>query len=256
MRVFALPTFLLALGSTSYAADPIQPIQPSVVYATPTTFDWTGGYIGATIGYGWQSGHFEDSEYNVGLPWFPPYEFDVEANGGSVGFQAGHNWQNDKLVYGLEAELGYMNAVGSGFPPFSDPFGDPYDGAGTFSGGWYGSLAAKLGYSLDRTLIYGKLGGIYSGAKVGFLDTCPALACGGPGTIDSSTDLGWGVVLGAGVEHAITENISLKAEYSYSNFGTKNISGTIVGGGRDGDIVNIGSSISAHAVKIGANIRF
>ncbi|MBK1793341.1 porin family protein [Devosia sp. WQ 349] len=229
-------------------------IAPPPINNYNSTFDWSGGYIGAHLGYGWQRGHFADSEYNGGFPSFPAYAFDVDVHGAVLGAQAGYNWQSADVVYGLEGELGYMRIEGSAFPPFLDPFDAPYDGAGTFGGGWYGSLAARLGYALDRSLVYGKIGGIYSGARVGFLDTCSTGTCGG-GTFDASRDLGLGLVVGAGLEHAITDTITAKAEYNFNYFGSTTISGP-GGGTSTGLDFNIGSKVSTHIVKIGLNYKF
>ncbi|MGB6759939.1 MAG: outer membrane beta-barrel protein [Xanthobacteraceae bacterium] len=68
---------------------------------------------------------------------------------------------------------------------------------------------------------------------------------------------GW--MLGAGVEYAVTNNITLKAEYNYLNFGTTNqtltpnatdlVTGTIIGDPNN-------SKLTASVVEGGANFLF
>lgn len=232
----------------------ITPAPPSNAANTSAPFDWSGLYVGLRLGYGWQNGHFTDNEYNVVLPDLPPYEFDVPVNGASYAIETGYNWQAENLVYGLVGELGHMDLAGSAFPTLIDLYGDPYDAAGTFDGGWYASLAARLGYALDRTLVYAKAGGLYSGARVGFLDTCTTGTCGG-GTIDGSREIGLGIVLGAGAEQAITDNLALTVEYNFNLFGSTPIVGT-GGGSQAGNNFTIGSNITNHQVKLGLNYRF
>ena len=66
----------------------------------------------------------------------------------------------------------------------------------------------------------------------------------------------WGWVVGAGVEYAVTENFTLKAEYNYLDFGSTNqtlhpnatdiANGTIT-------FDSNSSKLTANVVKIGAN---
>src|SRR5690606_35166038 len=106
-----------------------------------------------------------------------------------------------------------------------------------------------------RTLLYSKAGGVWSAAKIGYLDTCITAPCGN-GTLDASDRAGWGYQLGAGVEHALTDRWTLRAEYAYFDFGTTTITGTAVGGGSNGRSFNIDADLYVHSLKIGANYRF
>lgn len=181
-KLFAL-TAAFALSATgAIAADVIyQPpeIAPPAVY---TPFDWTGFYLGAQGGYAWTK--LENGF--LGL--------DEDFDGGFLGAHAGYNLQNGDFVYGIEADINY-NWNDETF-------------AGTEVGlEWDGSVRGRLGYAVDRTLFYGTAGVAFANA---YVDTAAF------GKQDE-TLVGWTV--GAGVEHAFTDNLLARVEYRYSDFG-------------------------------------
>jgi outer membrane immunogenic protein len=235
---------LLGVAGFASAADPEMPA---------AAFDWSGAYVGANLGYAWSHADFTDAEYN-GIRLLPDVHWDLDENGLLGGIQAGYNWQRGHVVFGLEGELGYLDLDDKSFQGM-DPVGVPYDAYGTVDGGWYASLNARLGYAWDRTLVYGKLGAVYSRAEVGFLDMCTIAPCGDSMT-DASERVGWGYQLGAGLEHAIADKWTIKAEYAYFDFGDQTISGEAVGGTFAGLRYDIDSDLTAHTLRIGANYRF
>ncbi|MGE5536740.1 MAG: outer membrane protein [Acidobacteriota bacterium] len=222
--------------------------------ASPT-FDWSGTYIGAHIGYGWGHSNFFDDQYNGRPPFFPPVSWGAASDGVIAGIQAGYNWQRGNTVFGVEGEIGLLGLTGAKLQPGTDPFGIPYDASGTIDDGWYGGLSIRLGYAFNRTLLYAKGGFVYSGAKLGFLDTCTTAPCG-DGTINASQRVGFGYQLGGGVEYALTDNWTVKVEYLYLDFGSTTITGTGVLGSADGIVYSIDSDLSAHTVKVGVNYKF
>src|SRR5690606_6653050 len=112
------------------------------------------------------------------------------ADGVQGGLQGGFNWQAGRRVIGLEGEFGYLDLNRQKFPPGVDPIlNAPYDAAGTLDSGWYAGLGARLGYAFGRTLLYSKAGGVWSAAKIGYLDTCITAPCGN-GTLDASDRAG------------------------------------------------------------------
>ena len=73
-----------------------------------------------------------------------------------------------------------------------------------------GSIRGRVGYAFDRALIYAT-GGIAFGGVSSSLTT--------PTTFDTmpNTRVGWTV--GRGLEYAVTDNWSIRAEYRYTDFG-------------------------------------
>lgn len=222
--------------------------------STSGPFNWSGGYAGVHLGYAWGYSDFKDAEYNGAAP-FPVVNWDVDDKGFLGGIQGGYNWQRKNIVYGLEGEFGYLNLDKKKFPSGVDPILLlPYDAAGEIDGNWYAGLSARLGYANDRTLIYGKLGAVYLNAELGFTDNCTTGVCGG-GTINANERVGWGYQIGAGLEHALTDTWSLRAEYTYFDFGKETISGT--GGGTSAGIhYDVKADLDVHALRLGLNYKF
>lgn len=237
---------VIGVTGPALAADPGRP---------DDVFNWSGAYLGAHLGYGWGHSSYLDREYNGGGA-FPTIDFAVDSQGRLGGFQGGYNWQSGHGVFGLEGEVGHLNLRGNAFPPGTDPSNVPYDAEGTIKGGWYAGLAARLGYALDRTLLYGKAGGVWSAAKLGYLDICTTAPNCGNGRIDASDHVGLGYQLGAGIEHALSDHWALKVEYSYFDFGEDSLFAPGDGGVSAGKNYHIPADLSVHAVKFGVNYKF
>lgn len=239
------------VNSPAKASDPIE-LQPE----QSTPYDWSGAYIGANIGYGWAKSGFVDDEYNGGFTGFPTLYWDVKSKGLTYGAQAGYNFQRDSFVYGLEAELGYHRLKGAAIQPGVDDFGVPYDAYGTIKGGIYGGLNLRLGYAADNTLFFTKAGLLYSNAKVGFYDDCSIGTCG-PGILDAEDKLGFGYQLGAGVEHALNDKWTIKAEYVFQDFGKAEPRAIVTNGGSfEGLEKGASADLTSHIVRVGLNYRF
>ena len=79
-----------------------------------------------------------------------------------------------------------------------------------------GSIRGRVGYALDRVLLYATGGVAFAGVNTN-LTTNSLLGLGGSFDSASNTRVGWTV--GGGLEYAVTNNWSIRAEYRYSNFG-------------------------------------
>ena len=71
---------------------------------------------------------------------------------------------------------------------------------------WVGTFRGRVGYAFDRVLLYATGGGVFANIKAA-LNTLPWA---------SSTELGWSS--GFGVEVAMTDNWTAKAEYLAGGF--------------------------------------
>jgi len=151
----------------------------------------------------------------------------ANVNGGIAGGQIGYNWQIDRMwVVGLETDLQWSGQRGS--LQFCLTAGCPTGGFVTnadYGLRWFGTARARAGFLIDpRVMLYATGGAAYAGLgadyTAGFL--------GAPLTPLSTrtTRLGWTV--GGGIEGALSNNWSVKAEYLYMDFGTIS-SGTVAG---------------------------
>ncbi len=231
------------------------PVKARGAVIPPT--NWTGFYVGGFLGmeYGNTDVRFADP-FNTGNN---PRVLGA-LGGGTVGYnyQMPNNW-----VLGVEGDLGATNLHGSrGCTPATNSFATILNCQDTSN--WVGTLAARLGYSWERTLYYVKAGGAWSDDSVnvscifgplngavinGFtLGPCRNPAGGVTSGFSSSGNRS-GVVVGFGTEFDLGKNWSAKAEWDYIDFGSR------TGVANDGvSIIRDSGAISQ--VKVGVNYRF
>lgn len=165
--------------------------------------NWSGPYAGLVIGWGTSDG--EQAQTNGGMV---PGPFKIDGEGAFGGAVLGYNHQINQLVLGVELEAGYLDVGGDGKVPSVDP--TKVQNIDVDSG-LYAVFAGRLGYAFDRTLVYGKAGYAVTDIDAGQKTTKPGFV-----THRSDSLQGW--VYGAGVEHMLTERISLKAEWLRFDF--------------------------------------
>ncbi|WP_068315217.1 outer membrane protein [Polycladidibacter hongkongensis] len=188
LRTTTVSALAFGLIATSAMAADLPQEVPQVVYDVPVTvqgYNWAGAYAG--VNAGWSFAGVDAKGATVGA-------LDDNTNGVSVGVHGGYNFMvSPNVVLGAEADIQYndINNKVSGSKLSSD---------------WNGSLRARAGYAVDRTLFYGTGG-------VAFAQFTASDA----GAKDSKNAVGY--VIGAGVEHALTENLTTRIEYAYQDFG-------------------------------------
>jgi outer membrane immunogenic protein len=97
---------------------------------------------------------------------------------------------------------------------------------------WEGATRGRIGYAFDHFLIYGAAGVAY--AKREF-----SVSALGTSFSDKKTAVGWTV--GGGVEAAVTDNVIVRVDYRYTDYGKD----TFVLGGPPGR-VDLGSWVASH----------
>ncbi|MBI1619887.1 outer membrane protein [Aquamicrobium zhengzhouense] len=212
MKKLALTASILAAASTSAFAADVAYEEPAP-YTPPvaTVYDWTGVYVGIQGGYVWTT-------------LTDPLDVDEDFDGGTLGALVGANWQNGNIVFGVEGDINYT------WNENDYLFGNTAVEVGT---DWSGSLRARLGYAMDRTLLYATGGLALANGYVNVV---------GVGE-ESETLTGW--TIGAGIEHAFTDTWTARLEYRYSDYGSDDF-GLGVG---DFDV-------SDHTVRVGMSYKF
>ncbi|MFP1632199.1 outer membrane protein [Zhengella sp. ZM62] len=203
---------------------------------------WTGFYGGVHAGYGFGQGDITNSS----PPGPPTRTIGVDMDGFLGGVQIGYNWQaSDTMVFGIVGDFS-LAGIGGTFvnvPPPGPPF------TVTSDINWMATLRARAGYLVQpETLLYA-----HGGLAVADIDATwtRGAAPGGPGPfrgIGSNTEIGW--TIGAGVEHMLSDKVSLFAEYAYADFGTARFANTT------GPAINYSQDVSIHTIKFGLNYRF
>ncbi len=190
MRRILLSVLMAAVASSALAADlPTTKGPPPAPYIPPPAFSWTGFYIGVNGGWGW-SGTDNNSFGDI--------------NGGLVGGTAGYNYQINQFVIGFEGDVDWAGIQNSNFS-YTIPGGFGND---KLTSNWMTTERARLGYAVDRTLFF--VTGGYAGIDMhgSFSDSF--------GNYGSQNVWHNGGIVGAGIEYAFTNNISLKGEYLYA----------------------------------------
>ena len=191
IAVLALTVTPPVLAADINAAPP--PAEPEYEI-NPDIFDWSGLYIGAHAGY----------FFGASTLGFPPggpiAPFDLDTDGFAGGGQAGFNWQINRFVLGAEADISWADLQGSGTVP----------GATVETrADWLSTIRGRAGVAFDRLLIYGTGGVAFTSLETS--------VTGPLGFVSDENNLtGW--TAGAGVEWALTDNLSLKGEYLWVDF--------------------------------------
>ena len=251
--LFAAALMLAATGST-LAADlppsmpPPPPPRAPAAYVPVVTpaYNWGGIYIGLNGGYG-----FGSSSWTVPAGATAPGSFDI--NGPLVGGTLGANFQTGQFVFGIEGDGDWSNITGTIAGASSAACLVATGATGcTYqtSNDWLATLRARAGVAWDRVLIYATGGGAGGDVKANWSVTAtPALA----GASSSSTEFGW--TAGAGIEFAITDNVTAKIEYLYVDLQNGSFSCTVVACGTAA-AVNAPVSFETSLVRAGLNLKF
>ncbi|PTM92090.1 outer membrane protein [Mycoplana dimorpha] len=156
----------------------------------------------------WQHGHFNKQSGN-------------SADGFGVGAYGGYNMQDGQLVYGGEADINYSDI-------------DSKNTARKAEQGVNGSLRARVGVDLNPVLVYGTGGVATSRAKM--KDHTSS---------DTRTMYGW--TAGVGAEGYVTDNVTARVEYRYTDYSSKRF---------DLDSGNVRAGLNDQSVRVGMGYKF
>lgn len=198
-RLLLSTSALIAVAGSAFAADLPYRAPPPVYAPVAPIFTWTGFYLGGQIGYAWGTDSF-----TVYGPASAFYGQRYTPNGVVGGAHVGFDQQFNQFVLGLEGDV-----EGSGF---NKNYGSGFLTLGTHVP-VQGSIRARLGFALDRVLLYATGGAAFAG----FTNTYSSFL-----GYDSVSNPRAGWTVGGGIELAVTDNWSVRAEYRYSDFGTFN----------------------------------
>jgi opacity protein-like surface antigen/outer membrane receptor protein involved in Fe transport len=208
--------FTSAGGQLPPAAPAMYPpaASPALVYKSPPDrggYDWTGIYFGADGGYA--SGSTSGTLATAGGTPMATYTYDTK--GPTAGLFAGANYQLREFVVGVEGDWQWPNLIGNNetlaalgavgaFP------GGPFTISTTVKD--YASVRGRVGYALDRFLVFGSGGWAWGNPSTSY-----ALVGAAPFVSNGGNAMGW--TAGAGVDYAFTDSVFGRVEYRYTNLG-------------------------------------
>ena len=224
----------MAFMRTASAADmPLKAAIESPVY------NWTGFYVGLNAGFGWGrndadfTGDGQNGSGNdlISRVFDGPRNFnqltrsqDIKSDGAFGGAQFGYNWQFAGVwVAGFEADI-QASGVRGNFTRVAPLVGLSLSAEQKLQ--WFGTARGRLGYVVnERFLVFGTGGLAYGQTEEtssffssnfgGATSPVSTIICvvGAPclGGQTSNTSAGW--TAGGGIEWAVTNHVTLKAEY-------------------------------------------
>jgi outer membrane immunogenic protein len=185
----------IATTATADAADlPRAYTAPAPISA----YSWTGPYLGGHLGFEWGR-----TTRNPTRP-----------SGIAGGVAGGYNWQTGQFVFGIEADV-TAAAAHDTFAPWK------------FANPWFGTLRGRVGYALDRVLVYAT-----AGLALGSLEANVT------GATERRTNAGWTV--GGGVEVGITPAWSARVEYLFVDLSDRSYAVTGLGHGFEANLLRLG----------------
>jgi hypothetical protein len=252
----------------------VMPVKVKAPRAFIGPTNWTGFYVGGFAGAaaGRSDINFVGDPINGNRPW---------VLGGLGGFEAGYNYQfANKWVIGIEGDIAAANIHGGRNAGVADGLNANGFNTGAFTPAfytlqdhtnWQATLAGRLGYAWERTLLYVKGG-------VAFEDSSTSVNCifgNGPGlpllnggvplvppqfrscfnpasvnvtAFNTPTYTRVGGIVGFGSEFDLGHNWSAKSEYDLMGFDRHTATGS------DGTVMTDKSWISR--VTVGVNYKF
>ena len=199
---------LLALlcGSLFCAAPAVAADMPSSrllppAPALPAFYSWTGIYLGAQAGYAWGQDRTTLSD-TVGRA-FNGAAFRRSSDSALGGAHAGFNDQAGSIVFGIEGDVEALDTGETLIAPGI---------AARVKRDWQASLRGRVGFALDRFMIYATGGAAFTDFNYHLHDPATGLA-------ESADRSKTGWTAGAGVNFAYTDHLILGAEYRYTDFG-------------------------------------
>lgn len=210
------------------AADAIVYDEPAPTVDAAPAFSWTGAYIGGQIGYSWGRSELRDLR--------------LRPDGFLGGLYAGYNFDvGDSVILGIDGDATY-NDLDKGYSVYDPNLGGDIGSKSKLR--WSGAVRARAGVALDRWMPY-VAGGVAFGNVKNSLgiehDIISARAS------RSKTLTGWTV--GAGVDYAATDDIIVRLEYRYTDYGHKNF------GYSDLDY-GVRNKFKTHDIRLGVAYKF
>lgn len=248
------PTLFISLAAMSLAGP-----------ANASAYEnWEGFYSGLSLGQrtliaDWAQTGLYDTEG----PYLMDTNFTRSSRDGAayLNVYAGYNWLiNNGVVAGVELSAGYADNQSSAnrlYVPVTsqNSMVIPATAATTLKSDWDVKVRGRLGYLVTpSTLLYGAAG--MAVTKFEATTTCKGpigWLCYGPDVKETASKTLFGWTAGAGIEHALSDRVLARAEYSYTDY--KRASFMAMRSGRDTYDFGTGSGSAAAGIKGRADLK-
>ena len=222
--------------------------------------NWDGAYIGVSAGYTQTK---SDSVVTLGGAWttetttlqnFVTNNWSAKQSFGKENFggQIGFNHQMGGVVVGLEAtasSLSGSSVRNSG--PLAAP-NPTYTFTNTVDPKALYTVEAKVGAPLGKTLIYVHGGWAWVSANL----SADLISNGNYSKVGGVSSTFDGFIVGAGIEHKFSQNVSLRVDYSYTDQGDVSYATTFRNANFPTYSESVNQDLRLHVVRVGLNYHF
>lgn len=285
---------LACISTTASAADfPRRIAPPSFTYVP--VFSWDGIYAGVNAGYAWSNDRSTNRALDPAdvttirrIAGLGVNRVDQETNGFAGGGQVGYNVQltpGAGIVLGIEADAQYTDLKSRRSASFSDTSvngaltsTDRFAAVSNKELEFLGTVRGRLGYAMDRFMIYGTGGLAYGSVNYRGTTTDNSTVTGAGGgvvfaqalvTDGGLSKLQTGYAYGGGIEYALPDNsflhffrsgaTTVKVEYLHYDLGERTVVGITnrvpaVGTGQPTVLTRVRTD--GNIVRAGINYKF
>ncbi|MFS2325716.1 outer membrane protein [Brucella sp. H1_1004] len=227
----------ISLTSAAYSADVVVMQEPTEKNSS-SPYNWSGAYLGGQVGHSWAKTKYSLKDNDD----FEDFDSAGSENKGAFigGVYAGYNFDlGNNFILGGEVD------ITKGFQSQKNSF--LHDDSGHSAStelAWNGAMRARMGYAVNKVMPY-LAGGLAFGSIKNTL-TINEEFDDGETISKTKTRTGWTV--GGGVDYAATDNVILRLEYRYTDFGKQNFD--LNGNG------TASSKLSTNDIRIGVAYKF
>jgi outer membrane immunogenic protein len=230
-------------------------------------YQWSGAYAGINVGWIRGTADAGTGATTSSAGYFAESSVAAISSAGAyrlsddnvtAGGQVGYNRQYGRFVVGCEADFNYTGIrdakhVTAAYPAEA---WSTFTIASRVRSDWMLTVRPRLGYAFGRWLVYAT-GGLAVAEVKGefrFTDTFSSLY-----ETSAKSDLKTGWTVGAGIEAGIYKNLSVKAEYLYTDLGrvsATGIPGNMYVSAFPASAISHYIDLRSHIVRMGVNYRF
>jgi outer membrane immunogenic protein len=259
----AAASALSLLAQSGHAADLAQPVYKAPPPVVPV-FSWTGCYVGAQVGWGWERDRIRqhgESVFIANTILTSNSDGHADSHGAVLGGQAGCDYQAGSWVFGVQAMGLGTNITGISQDPHNGQrrsFLAPFNGGSIATRTNYlASVTGRLGFTgwSPQVMGYIKGGGAWTQVQYDLRNADLRFAPDPNSALFTTGFSGWTV--GGGFEWMVATSWSAFVEYNYYSFSEK-----LVASVNNGVVLGVGLANSLWArpqistVTVGLNYRF
>jgi outer membrane immunogenic protein len=251
--VTTIATAALSLGLVQAAAAADLPAKARPYAPPPPVANWSGFYIGGSVGGGVASLPVHDNDCFICT--LPSEDF---KKGGFVGgVYVGYNWQvNPNFLLGVETDFNWTSfkADDTTCLDLCDNSSDRFVTSSKLD--YFGTIRARAGLVVGNAMAYVTAGAAYARIKSSYQEVDGPAGGGNLESFAEDNSTHWGIAAGAGVEYMPASNWVIRAEYLYLDFVKKNFEifdaePVVTPSG-----FRLGKSANAHIARVGLAYKF